>query len=262
MRKDDMKERTYSDEEFALILRKASEIQEAPGEGGRGLESHGLTLEEIQSIAKEAGIDPGAIARAAALLGSVRGEERSGVGAAIFGLPGRVQLGFEVDGHLPPEELGRILEVIRREAGHQGNASEVLGGVEWKTVGELSNIHVNISPRGDTTSVQIVGDRSAAGALTFTFPMAGAAILVGALGAAFEPSSAAGIVSLVGGLLGSGFLVARTLWVATGKRFHRKLSHLMDAVSGEVERVSGPPSRLEEGRDEGEGSEADSPHGI
>lgn len=243
---DDKKKRKYSDEEFALILRKASELQETPGGKRRGREVSGLTLEEIQSIAKEAGIDPLAVTRAAALLGAMEPEERSGIASAIFGLPGRFHLDFQVEGRLPPEELGRILEVIRREADHQGETSEVLGGVEWKTVAQLSAIHVNISPRGDSTSVQIVGDRSGAGALTFTFPIAGAAILVGALGAAFEPTTVTGIVSLVGGILGSGFLVARTLWVSMGKRFQRKLSRLTEALSMEVERVSLPPFRLEE----------------
>ena len=82
--------------------------------------------------------------------------------------------------------------------------------------------------------------------------MAGAAVLIGALGAAFEPSSAVGVASLVGGLLGSGFLFARTLWVTTGKRFQGKLSRLMEALSVEVERASLPPFRLEEGEDDEE----------
>jgi len=243
---DDSKKRRYSEEEFALILRKASEIQESPKGGARRGPGAGLTLEEIQSTATEAGMDAQAVSRAAALLGTLEWEEKSGLATAIFGGPGKYHLDFEVPGRLPPEEMGRILELIRRSAEHQGEASEVLGGVEWKTVGELSAINVNISPRGESTSIQIVGDRSGAGAVTFTFPMAGAAILVGALGAAFEPTSAVGIVSLVGGILGSGFLFARTMWVASGTRFHRKLSRLMDTLSGGVESAALPPFTLKE----------------
>lgn len=257
MSTDKKTDRTYSEEEFALILRKASELQESPKGAKRPGERPGLTLQEIQSIAREAGIDSEAISRAAALLGAMEAEERSGLGSVVFGLPGRFNLDFQIPGRLPQGELGRILALIRREVEQQGQASEVLGGVEWKTVGELNNIHVNISPRGESTSVQIVGDRSAAGAITFTFPMAAAAVLVGALGAAFEPSSAVGIVSLVGGLLGSGFLFARTLWVMTGKRFHRKLSRLMEALSLELEQASLPPFRLEEWEDGDEGSKGD-----
>jgi len=166
------KVRRYSEEEFALILRKASEIQEAPGEGAGRLSGQGLTLEEIQSIAGEAGIDPQAVSRAAALLGSKEWEEKKGLADAILGGPGTYHLDFEVQGRLPQEDYGRLLELIRRTLEHQGEASEVLGGVEWKTVGELSAINVNISPRGESTSIQVVGNRGPAAGVTFIFPIA------------------------------------------------------------------------------------------
>jgi hypothetical protein len=97
-----------------------------------------------------------------------------------------------------------------------------------------------------------VGDRGGAGALSFTFPVAGAVILVGALGAAFEPTSAVGIVSLVGGILGSGFLVGRTIWVSGSRRFHRRLSRLMDVLTGGVESAVIPPFTLEDGEEKTE----------
>ena len=242
MKSDDPMGRRYSEEEFALILRKASEIQESPGEGPGRRPGQGLTLEEIQSIAREAGIDPRAISRAAALLGSLEWEERKGLAAAIFGGSGSYHLSFEVPGRLPPEEYRRVLELIRRILEHQGEASEVLGGVEWKTVGELSAVNVNISPQGDSTSIQIVGDRGGAGALTFIFPMAGSAILVGALGGVLQPDTAAGIVGLVAGILGGGFVFARTLWVSSGRKFHKRLTRLMDSLSGAVARAALPPA--------------------
>ncbi|MCJ7629849.1 MAG: hypothetical protein MUO50_15850, partial [Longimicrobiales bacterium] len=132
--------RRYSEEEFALILRKASEIQLSSGNQSARLGTGGLTLEEIRSIATEAGIDPEAVTRAASVLGAMKWDEKAGLAAAIFGGPGKFHLDCELPGRLPPEEMGRILEQIRRAAEHQGEASEVLGGVEWKTVGELSAI--------------------------------------------------------------------------------------------------------------------------
>jgi len=244
--KDDAKKRRYSEEEFALILRKASEIQLSSGNQTAGTGTGGLTLEEIRSIATEAGIDPEAVTRAASILGALGWKEKGGLAAAIFGGPSKFHLDCEISGRLPPEEMGRILEQIRRAAKHQGEASEVLGGVEWKTVGELSAINVNISPRGDSTSVQIVGDLSGAGVVTFTLPMGAAAVLVGVLGGIFEPTSAAGIIALVTGTLGAGFLTARTIWVAGSTRFRKRLTHLMDAVSRSVERTAPPPGPDEE----------------
>ncbi len=180
------------------------------------------------------------MARAAALVGVLERDERSGLVATLFGSPGRIHLQIQVPGHLPREEMGRILEVIRREAEQKGEVSHVLEGLEWKTTGELSAINVNITPRGGGTSVQIVGDRSAAGALSLVSPVGGAAVLMGALGAVFEPTSATGIVSLVGGMLGGGFLMGRTIWVTGTRRFRRELARLMDTLSGEVEGASVP----------------------
>lgn len=247
MSNDEQQRKRYSEEQFALILKKASEIQTSTGGGSVRLsDGGGLTLDEMRSIAEEAGIDPEAITRAAAVVGAMAWDEKSGLAAAIFGGPGTFHLDCEIPGRLPEGEMGRILEQIRRAAEHQGEATEILGGVEWKTVGELSAVNVNISPRGDSTSVQIVGDRSAAGALTFTFPVAGAAVLVGALGATFEPTSAAGIISLITGTLGAGFLTARTLWVLGSRKFKKRLTRMMEAVSASVERTAVLPSTTEE----------------
>jgi hypothetical protein len=238
---DEQNKRRYSEEEFALILRKASEIQlsegrspGAPGAGG------GLTLQEIRSIAAEAGIDPEAVTRAASVLGALGWEKKAGLAERIFGGPSKFHLECEVPGRLPPEEMGRILEQIRKAVEHQGEASEVLGGMEWKTVGELSAINVNITPRGDETSVQIVGDRGGAGALTFTMPMAAGAILMGALGGAIDPETIAGGISLAVGTLGGAFLLARTAFVSGSKRFRKRLTHLMEVLSSSVEGAALP----------------------
>ena len=113
--------------------------------------------------------------------------------------------------------------------------------MEWKTVGELSAINVNVSPRGDSTSIQMVGNRGPAGGVTFIFPMMAAVILVGALGANFEPTSAAGVISLVMGTLGAGFMTARTIWASGTKKFRKRLAHLMEPVSQLVEKTALPP---------------------
>jgi hypothetical protein len=235
---EEQKKRRYSEEEFALILRKASEIQLSDrGSAGEGT-AGGLTLDEIRSIAAEAGINPESVTRAASIMGAMEWDEKRSFMSTVFGGPSKFHLDCEIPGRIPPEEMGRILEQIRRAAEHQGEASEVLGGVEWKTVGDLNAINVNISPRDDSTSVQIVGDRSGAGALSFIFPMMASAILVGALGGTFEPTSAAGIISLVTGTLGAGYLTARTLLASGSRKFRKRLTHLMDVVSSSVEKAT------------------------
>jgi hypothetical protein len=253
MSRDGSGTRRYSEEEFALILKRASEIQESSRDVPGTRSGHGLSLDEIQAIAREVGIEPEAVSRAAGLLGSQAWKERTGLAAALFGGPGTYHLGLEVPGRLAPEEYSRILEVIRRVMEHQGEASEVMGGLEWKTVGELSAVSVNISPRGESTSIQVVGDRGGAGAVTFVFPVAGSAILMGALGGILAPESAPAIVALVGGCLGSGYLFARTLWARSAKKFQRRLTALMESLTGAVEGAARPgelPGQTDQSRPE------------
>jgi hypothetical protein len=241
MADEDPKKRRYSEEEFALILRKAAEIQESPRDGGT-VGGGSFTLEEIQSIAGEAGIDPQAVSRAAALLGPMRGEGRRGRIEAIIGGRAAYHREFEVEGHLPPEEMGRLLQVIRKEAAHQGTAAEVLGGVEWKTVGEVSSLSINITPREGATSIQIVGDRGGAAFVTVLFSLLGPAFASGVLGSILEPTTAAGIVTMVGGLFTGGILVGRTLWVRSSRSFRRKLDRILERLADEVGRKVALPS--------------------
>ena len=238
MTRDDSRRRRYSEEEFALILRKASELQPPGDRSGPEGTPKGLTLEEMRSIAAEAGIDPDAVTRAASLLGALAQEEKGGRAAALFGGPSKYHLDIEVPRRISQEEVARILEKIRKTLEHQGEVSEVMGEIHWKTVGEPSVVNVNISPRGDRTFIQVVGDRDGAGLLTFLFPMVGSVVLIGAIGGATEPSSVAGIVSLVTGTLGAGFLTARTLWVSSTRRFKKKLARLMEALTTSTDRAA------------------------
>lgn len=52
--------RRFTDREVATVLRKASEIEESEGSSGSG----GLSMDDLQEIAREVGIAPEAIAKA------------------------------------------------------------------------------------------------------------------------------------------------------------------------------------------------------
>jgi len=62
-RSSTISDRRYSDEEFALVVRKASELQQ-PGKEGTG----GLTLADMKSVGQDVGIDAELIERAASLV--------------------------------------------------------------------------------------------------------------------------------------------------------------------------------------------------
>jgi len=234
------RDRRYSDEEFALILRKASKLQTDDPERALSTGEHpadGLSLSEIQSIAEEAGIDARRVAEAAATLST----EAAGTAARIFGGATRYHLEYVRKGEVTDEDLSRIVDVIRREAKQQGDASRVLNSLEWKM-----QIYVNVIPRDGETSVQIVADRSGAGMLTYLFPGIAAFVSIGGIGAAIEPSTVLGVMGLIGACTGSAFLVARTIWSASTRSFRRRLSALMDATSGAVNDALTPPDYMKE----------------
>jgi hypothetical protein len=140
-------ERRYSDEEFALILRTASE--------GRGrpettTPQEGLTLSEILGIAAEVGIDPEGVSKAAALLPS--GEVTTMI--RLIGGPPRHRLEHRVPGEVPAKGLGRLVDVARRVLDTQGESREVLRGLEWSGGTATTSARVTVTPRDGETILQ------------------------------------------------------------------------------------------------------------
>jgi hypothetical protein len=219
----------YTESDFALILRKAIELQEREG----GIDTaHGFSLRDIQAIAAEIGLDPDLVERAASLI--PRAAE--GRMVRLFGGPSLYQMEYTAKGEVAREDMGELVDAIRRVTGHQGEVSEVLGSLEWKTVGEVSQILVTVSPREGRTSIKILANRAGAGVMTFVFP--GLAGLLGIMiaGAIIEPTTAPGVLSIIAAAMGGAFLTSRTIWKATTSRFRARLHELMGLLSATAER--------------------------
>ena len=225
-------ERRYSDKEFAVILRRAFELQERPSGVGTG---EGLTLGEIQAIAREVGLDPALVERAASVLPTA-GEGRA---ARVFGGPDAYQLEYSASGEVPKEDFAKLVDAIRRATGHQGEATEVLGSLEWKTVGQVSQVHVTVSRREGRTHVRVIADRGGAAFLTYFVSTFGWLVGMGISGAVLEPSTAPAVIALVAAAVGGAFVTARTLWKTTTSRFRSQLSNLMGGLTRAVDESLG-----------------------
>ncbi len=221
-------EQRYTESDFALILRKAVELQESEGRIDAG---HGLSLREIQAIAAEIGLDPALIERAASLV--PRTDE--GKMVRLFGGPSVYQMEYVAQGEIAKEDMGKLVDAIRRATGQQGEVNEVLGSLEWKTVGEVSQILVTVSPRDGQTSIKILANRAGAGLMTFVFPGMAGLVSIGIAGAIIEPSTVPGVLSIIVAAMGGAFLTSRTIWKATTSRFRARLRELMGALSTTVE---------------------------
>lgn len=241
MSQDEGPDRRYSEAEMALILRKAAQIQPRQGPEGAADPGRTLTLEEIQSIAAEVGMDPGVVARAAALLDV----EHPGFLARVFGASRRYSLDATFSGSVSPADLGRILDAIRNVSERPGEASEVLGSLEWQSKGEPSEVSVTVTPRECGTYVRITGNRDVPMALHITFPLTAALVALGVTAGALEPVAGTTVGALAVGYFGGAALLARTLWKRTGRKFHGYLERLMEAVAAVVEENAAAPDERE-----------------
>ena len=221
--------RLYSDQEFALILRKASELGLKGPAAARS--SDGLSLGEMQEIAREAGIDPELLARAVALLPTAT----ASTAARILGGPAKYRMVQTIPGELPQEEMGRIAETIREILKHQGKTAEVLfGGVEWQTVGEVSVVAVNVSARNGETRVEVTVDRGGSGFLSYFFPFLPIAIATGAVGAGLGVDSVLGVLASITTGLATAGLLGRTIFAAGTRKWNEKVPRLMGALTDTV----------------------------
>lgn len=227
-------ERRYSDEEFALILRTASEAEDGltptpvptpPQEG--------LTLPEIQEIAEEVGIDPHRVSRAALML-SV-GEPETLV--RLAGGPVKYRHEHVIEGELTAEDMIRIIDVARREFETQGESREVMGALEWRgsTAGS-SSVSVSLTPRGGETTLRTYVNRTEPLLGVFGgvgLPVAGViGVLMGKL--VFGESDAGIAAAFFSGLVPA-MLFARVLWKRSTKKWRERLLGLMDAMAKEAE---------------------------
>lgn len=185
-------ERKYTDEQMALILRRAGDLQ-AQRDDGRH------SLAEIQEIARQVGLDPALVAHVAAGLprkpAVLPASSSSLVQTVETVLPSRVS----------PEQMGRLVDAVRRASGGQGTSRQVFDSVEWRlgSERELVDLRVTITPTADRTNVRVQHDATGAGFLSVFLPGMTSVISVATAFSALPTAAAAaatsaGIVGVMG----------------------------------------------------------------
>ena len=221
-------QRVYSDEEFALILRKVTEL--ASRSDGPASSSAGLTLAEMKAAAAQVGLDPALVDRAARMLTATATEtplER------LIGGPMRHNLEARFPIRIDEKRAALLLSAVRIGAGLAG--SQDVGhsssmGMTWHDGGELESLRVTARPEENGTTVSVILDRG--GTLTVVGVFSGMAMFLAALFAAFAlypETPALGFGGFIAGL-GGVLAVARGYWASSTRNVRERIGVLMDAI--------------------------------
>lgn len=160
--------RTFSEEEVALIIKRAAELQQT--EEVEKDPGNALTLAEVEQIAREAGIDPLLIRRAAQGLDRPVEKNRP---SPFVGAPTRIVYERVVDGEISVDEFEPLVNEVRRTFGDNGIPSVLGKTLAWTSTSFAGRrrsrgrqIDVSVASRGGLTTIRVEEElRNTAGAL-------------------------------------------------------------------------------------------------
>jgi hypothetical protein len=239
------RERKFNDEEVALIIKRAAELQQT--EQTEQDTSSALSLTEVEEIAREAGIDPKLIRRAAVGLDQPAQTNRP---SPWIGAPTRIVFERVVDGEIPVEEFESLIAEIRRTFGDNGLPSVLGRSLAWSSgIGgrrRSSGRHVDVSvvTRGGITTIRVEEElRNLAGALFGGIVGGGGGGTTGvtmAIGmGVFHSAPVAGLlwVTVAGGF----YTLARTIFGRMALGRERQLSELIGRLEEQVQAAAAKP---------------------
>ncbi len=226
-------ERRYSDREVALILRRAAEMEDREGVA---VTARGVSLQELEQIAQDVGLDPARIRRAALELQTRRSlRESTPLGPA----PSRTAV-VALDATVAGDALRDLVRVIDDEVDSPGTVTEALGAVRWTARDRFLTTQVAIAPAPEGTTVKVHEriDPRVRGLLHFV-PGGWGAILgiaiAGSTGVAALP--AVGVVAacaLAGGAAGRG------VWEILSERSRRRVDALAETLASATASMPDP----------------------
>lgn len=144
-----MTDRHYEDEEIREIFNLATRGD--PRDQSLPLESDGLTLEELQRIGAEAGIEPARVAEAAKALAA---RAKAPPVRRSFGMPVGVSRVVDLPRAPSDREWEQMISIFRSTFGAQGQAVTSGGLRDWS----IGSLHVSVEPteRGEQLRLSTV----------------------------------------------------------------------------------------------------------
>lgn len=238
--------RQYGSDEVQEILRRTSSLERK-----KQLERPTLALSEIEAIAKEAGLDPALVRRAAQELEQKQGEKS--LATTLAGAPLRHVIEREVEGELTSamhEQLAAEIRSVMGSAGAMSQISSVGRSLTWSSFSrKRGSAELNIFPREGKTVIRFeVNTGQLAGGL-FGGLMGGFGGGLGTNLAWILPVVAhlpwyAGAAGFGASLVGA-FGLARLIYGLSVSRMDSRIETVMDKLELRVRGAVSPSSRRE-----------------
>lgn len=146
----DQQPRRYSEREIGAILKRATEWQEERDEATASVPA-GLTLDEIEQIARDVGVDADLVRRAATEMVYTGTPEKQW---HVLGAPLRVTHEATVPAHATDEHLDEVVVAIREHLGQQGRFEKLNGTLTWMGQDGRSQDEISVVPEGKQTRIQ------------------------------------------------------------------------------------------------------------
>ena len=222
--------RRYSEEEAGEILRRAAEMQRAEPSAA---DPSGFSLSELEEVAREAGIDPAVVRRAASQLDL---PASGNLGTALAGSPLTIRLEVELPGQYPVDRFDALVPAIQDASPWQGHAGVVGRTLTWSARADsnTSSLQVLVASSDGRTLIRV--EERLAGLVGALFGG-----IIGGGGAGIGIGLGAGLGAAVGStlfaigfpvlMLGGSYALARAIYSAHVRKERARLQGLLDRLA-------------------------------
>lgn len=225
----------FTEQQLLEILKRAADRETRASADSEGR----FSLEEIQQIAAEVGIEPEHVADAAAEL-----QEPPPVpGTGILGAPTVLRFERWIDGEVPTSAVGELIDIARQEVGVQGQVAQVLDSIEWRGRNALGTTFVAIVRRNGRTKISVHIARTDAAAIVAGGSCVGGVLATAGIATALATPAAgalavvAAVVVSLGWASGGTVLAMRTIWRRSAKRWTARAHALGVEISSAAQRA-------------------------
>ena len=226
--------RVYGDKEIGQILQRATELQ---GQEPSAPSSSGLTLQELEEVAVEAGIDPRFLQRAALELGMSPAD--SGFWAKVVGDELMLQRETTVPGELSEDGFERVASVIQIGTKEHGQPSLLGRSLTWRaeTPSKTRTVQITVTSRDGKTHIRAEENLHQFAGGLFGGGVAGGGVGIGVgvglpLGLGLGSALLATAIPL--GVVGLSYIGAREIYRRVTSKRRLAMGELFDKILAEV----------------------------